>query len=996
MRNHRLFLLALAWVLCSPLAAQSVAGSGGVSGRVWESASEGLPDADVVLSNRGLGIQRTMRTTLDGLFGVTGLTPASGYRLRVTRKNFADWESGEFEVLPGQTVMFDITLRSEGASDTAASGTPRPDKSREGIETIIAADRIEGLPVRGRRLDDLTLLAPAVKLERQAGAVTFPGRAPSGSALMDGLLFGSRHSAAEAGTLAPASIESIQGFQVITAGAPAEFGHSLGSFVNVISRGGSNAVHGSARTFLSSGRLTAQDRYALGHPLFRNSSQSGVNVSGPVFRNRLYYFANLEIWDSRYQGLNRLSSPLVSDHSGAAVDSANCLAPAAQCAAAAAFLRQQMNALVPRFMHWVGGIGKLDYRHSQTNSFSISAGTAREKSPEGSHYGAVAPNGGLIGNGLSTSEISHGRAEWTAFPWRNVVNELRAGFHYDRFSTLASQPFNQTGSAAVYVGGAAVGATRAYPSLLSEERYHLADSFRFNFLNHSLTIGAELLKTRFRRDEFSFLAGAYFYPTLTAFAQDFGGGRSRSYSHFTQTLANPDRAMPVKEWNIYAQDHWQPLRNVRLSAGFRIERWLPPQPAMKNAHHYQTGEILARLRVSPRVGVSYAPDERTVVRFGFGYYHSSPSGELLDALYLGNGEYQPRLIITPDQAGAPVFPASVSRTSIPSGTRNLLWATKEARNPYSRQFSLAVERSLGFQTSLTAGYLGSTGVSLWVARDMNLAGSVKSATYAIHNAAGQKVGEYTTDVWTARNEPIYAHLYTIESGGRSSYHALLAQIRKPFSGGLSFGAAYTWSHAIDNTGGTLLPGGIPLSSHNGDPSKDWGSSATDQRHRLVIDWVWQPRLGAGSSRLFRVLLNGWAVSSIATLASSQPATAVVLVNGQQFSDFSMAFPTTLNGGGGWARVPFLPVNSLYAEPGYTVNARLSRTQTFAERFKGTVLFEAFNLTNSQYDTGVNTIAYVASGGVLRPVPRLGAGNASHGYPNGTNARSCQVSFRLQF
>jgi hypothetical protein len=123
---------------------------------------------------------------------------------------------------------------------------------------------------------------------------------------------------------------------------------------------------------------------------------------------------------------------------------------------------------------------------------------------------------------------------------------------------------------------------------------------------------------------------------------------------------------------------------------------------------------------------------------------------------------------------------------------------------------------------------------------------------------------------------------------------------------------------------------------------------------------------------------------------------VVLANGQQFSDIPMAFPTTLNGGGGWGRVPFLPVNSLYSGPEYTVNVRLSRALPFGERLKGKLLFEAFNLSNSQYDTGVNTVAYVATGGVLTPVPRLGAGNASHGYPNGTNARSCQVSFRLQF
>ncbi len=287
-------------------------------------------------------------------------------------------------------------------------------------------------------------------------------------------------------------------------------------------------------------------------------------------------------------------------------------------------------------------------------------------------------------------------------------------------------------------------------------------------------------------------------------------------------------------------------------------------------------------------------------------------------------------------------------------------------------------------------------MNLGTAHDLNLTDDVESATYTINDAAGQDIGEYTADVWTTKSSTSYAHLYEVGSGGTSSYHAFSAQLRRPLVRNLSFGATYTWSHAIDNVGGTIIAGGIPLSSYNGDPASDWGSSSSDQRHRLVIDWVWQPSLRGGGFRLARHLLNGWEISSITTLASSQPATAMVLVNGQQFSDITMAFPTSLNGAGGWGRVPFLPVSSLHSQPEYIVNARVSRTLAFSERLQGKLLFEAFNVTNSQYDTGVNTTAYIATGGVLTPVSRLGAGNASYGYPNGTNARSCQVAFRLQF
>ncbi len=707
--KYFLTLFLAACVGCASSAAQSLAGSGAVSGRVWQFFTEGLPDAEVALDNGDAGIHRLMRTTVDGTFRVTGLAPASGYRLRVTRNDFAGWESEEFEVFAGQTRVFDVTLRAESAAQTVAA---RPevsplDQSQEGLGTLITAPQANSLPIRERNLQDLTLLAPAVTLDRLTGAVAFPGRSPGVNLLMDGLLNGKRFSGEGTEPVAQTSIEGVQAFQVLPVGAPAEFGHTMGVTVNAISRSGSNAFHGSGYTYFSNHSLSATDRYALGRTLFQNSSQSGIDLGAPIVRDKLFVFSNFEVSDNRRQGLNRISSPLLSDSAGTAVEPSNCLASAAQCAAATAFLEDQMNVPVPYFNHWVTGSARIDYRRSRLNAFSVSANTRRGKSPEAASYGAVAPNGGLIGSGLFTGETSHGRFEWMTFPWAKVVNEFRAGYFYDRASTLASRPLDGTGSAAISVGGAAVGATRAYPSLVSEERYHLVDNFRFNFLTHAITIGGELLKTRYWRDELSDLAGTYVYPTLTTFAQDFSSRMTRSYSTFTQTLENPVRILPVTEWHIYAQDDWQPLPELRLSAGVRAERSISPQPTMVNPTYYQTGTIPSGLGVAPRIGISYAVDNRTVARLGFGFFHSLPGGDLLDALYLGNGEDQPRITVTRDQTGAPAFPAAVSRANIPAGTRNLMWASSDFSVPYSRNlhaFDPKESRASDLAEHLLSGY----------------------------------------------------------------------------------------------------------------------------------------------------------------------------------------------------------------------------------------------------------------------------------------------------
>ena len=127
-----------------------------------------------------------------------------------------------------------------------------------------------------------------------------------------------------------------------------------------------------------------------------------------------------------------------------------------------------------------------------------------------------------------------------------------------------------------------------------------------------------------------------------------------------------------------------------------------------------------------------------------------------------------------------------------------------------------------------------------------------------------------------------------------------------------------------------------------------------------------------------------------------PQTPLVLVTNQQFTGVTMLYTTSINGSGGWSRAPFVGVNSLSMGSEYNLNARISRTFDIGERVKLTALAEAFNVFNKQYNTGVDTIAYTATSGVIRPVPAGGSPNAANGFPYGNNARSAQVAFRVVF
>jgi hypothetical protein len=161
--------------------------------------------------------------------------------------------------------------------------------------------------------------------------------------------------------------------------------------------------------------------------------------------------------------------------------------------------------------------------------------------------------------------------------------------------------------------------------------------------------------------------------------------------------------------------------------------------------------------------------------------------------------------------------------------------------------------------------------------------------------------------------------------------------------------------------------------------------------------MWQPTVIKSNAPVARFLLNGWEVSGIATLASPQHRTPVLIAGAQQFSGITMTWTNSLNASGGWNRVPFQGVGTLNTGTNqYTVNGRLTRTLPFTERVKGLLMFEVFNALNNQYTTAINTLAYTVTTGVLRPAPGVGAPIAADGYPYGSSARRCQIAFRLEF
>jgi hypothetical protein len=222
-------------------------------------------------------------------------------------------------------------------------------------------------------------------------------------------------------------------------------------------------------------------------------------------------------------------------------------------------------------------------------------------------------------------------------------------------------------------------------------------------------------------------------------------------------------------------------------------------------------------------------------------------------------------------------------------------------------------------------------------------------------------------------------------------------LRKQLARTLSVQASYTWSHSLDDVSGAPVVPGVPSNYYDGNYAGDRGNSAADQRHRGTVNWLWQPTVIKSNSPMARFLVNGWEVSGIATVASPQHRTPVEIAGAQQFSGVTMTYTNSIDASGGWNRVPFQAVGSLTTGSNqYTVNGRVTRTLPFTERVKGMLMFEAFNVLNNQFITGINTLAYTVATGVAKPAPGVGVGIAADGYPYGSSARRCQIAFRLVF
>ena len=1020
-------ILALLLIAVGSLSGQVAAGLGGITGVVTDTSGSSVANAEVSVDNEKLGIHRKITTGGGGVFNAPALVPNSGYQVTVTAPGFAQFQNRDITVLVGQNVNIQARLDVQTAStrvdviDEAPATENKIDVSQNVTQT-----QIDNLPINGRRVDSFVLLTPTVVPDGTFGLLSFRGISGGNTFLTDGNDTTESFYGENAGrTRIPTQIsqDSVQEFQVLSSAYSAEYGRATGGVVNTVTRSGSNKLAGTAFWFFRNRTLDARDPFATINPS-EARHQFGGSISGPIKKDKLFFFLNTEEQRRNFPLVSSIISPSVVNSTtqtfigcGVATGSVPAATPA-QCAAINATL-PRFYSILPRTGDQDTALGKIDWRPNDRSSFSFSFNYEHFNSPNGIQTGSVVTSGGALNsNGIDDVQVRYGRAQWTYVPTGNIVNEARFGWFKDRQADAVNPALldPRLGALSLTVNGLALGSGNYLPRIQpSESRFQYADNLSWSRGNHNLKFGVDILQTEDYTNQLVNGNGTYTYPNANAFALDYSGNTTgaKNYTSFQQAFGRRDVDAKFQDLAVFAQDSYRIRPNLTLYYGLRYEYTFTPTPPLTNPDYPQTGRIPTYGKdFGPRTGFSWALNGNTVVRGGYGIYYGRVPGSSYNSLFTTNNLYQQSLTLQPATASqtaiAPVFPNLLSSPAGTPGAATVGFDVNGFRTPMSQQADFAIQQALGKDTSFTVSYVWSRAAHLLTVRDLNFRNPSNTVTYNILDTTGAVTGTYSTPVYLASDkiDSRYSRVIGVDSAGNSYYSGLALQFQRRFSKHLQGTAAYTWSHAIDNSQGSggFAGSGAPSTLFNGNYQAERGPSSLDVRQRLVVNWVYSPVFTTNTNLFSRYLINNWQLSDITTIQTGTPVTETLgVTSGLTAAQLvtagitgSLAFANTVNGFGGSGRVPFLGIGTLRLPNTYRTDARISKVLPFSERFRVTLSFEVFNLTNTITYTGITARGYNLSGFNITPATGLGLPTASSGFPDGTNARRAQVSIRIDF
>ena len=285
---------------------QSEVGGAALNGTVLDPSGATVAQAKVTARNPSTGLSRVTQSDEGGVYNFVRL-PVGAYDVSVEKIGFKSYKKSGVALTVGAVVTLDATLEIGAVTEmtTVTADTPLVETSRVSTATTVTEKAVRDLPINGRNFLDFTVLTPGVVRDQtRGGDLSFGGqRGTSNSVLVDGgdsnnLFFGQSSGRAGGGRNPYTfSQDAVQEFQVNTSGYAPEIGRAGGGVINMVTKTGSNAFHGTGFWFFRDRELNANSPINKARGIGRQPyhfNQFGGNIGGPIKKDKLFFFFNYD------------------------------------------------------------------------------------------------------------------------------------------------------------------------------------------------------------------------------------------------------------------------------------------------------------------------------------------------------------------------------------------------------------------------------------------------------------------------------------------------------------------------------------------------------------------------------------------------------------------------------------------------------------------------------------------------------------------------------
>ena len=941
-----------------------------VNGTVTDATGGVLPGVTVTALHTATGNSFLAATDERGVYRIP--VRVGTYSLTVELAGFAT-VTRNFDVLLGQALTINLQMAAAALRETVTvtGEAPLIQATNSTLAGNIDPLQMKSLPTNGGNWQDLAILAPG----NRANASDIPvARFRSDFQLnMDGQQI-TNNGPAGGTTQAKYSIEAVGEFQFVASRWDASQGRSNGVLVNAVTKSGTNTLAGAVSGRFRNDRMMADD-YILHRKIDYSNTQGAFAVGGPIVRDRAHFFAyydresepSVVTFTTPYPRFNMEQKGTTTDwNGGARVD----------------YQVKPRSHLMVRGNAWT---------RFNPNTFASSnifhpSGQGWRREHADSIY-------------LTFSQVLSNRA----------LNEIKGGYAsvYWKVGSIVKWPNHPAKSAGVEFGsprinfnGFSIGVSNTnWPQTLMQESYSVRDDFSYAFEGrgrHDLKLGGELLKLPITRYNCRPCMGIYdaanavppaniesLFPVWddpSTWNLNALNPIIRNYSvGIGDFRGKLNRRKSIAGW---VQDNWQIVPSLTLNLGLRydletevVANALAIPPILK------ANRPDDRNNVGPRVGFAWAANDRTVVRGGIGKYYGTiidnissatiSSSKIFAAQITNDGRAD--FATNPFNGPTPNFETLVRSNLLQTVSMGI--ADPNTVTPYSWMTSIGFQREIGSTMAVTADFNSNAG--------RRERASLPNVNVTYNPATG--LNYPYTDV-SRRPIPGWGTIIMESSNGWSDYRGLETAFTKRMSNRYQLSATYTFAYLKD---GDPLPynpvcaSNLPATASVADRRQnsaceftqvtfqtapdlggEYGLAVSDQRHRAVINGIWD----AGHGFMVSGLYFYGSGARFATSAGGDRRTLGVTGQGRLRADGTLV-----------AR------NSFVGNPLHRVDMRLARTFTLSRRVKLEGIADVFNLFNhanyGSYTTVESSAAY------LQPT-RIS--QVAYG------ARALQLGFRIAF